>query len=100
MAKSTPGKLNIINRDKFTSFKPSPLFEYKTKKKINAVRLVMVDHDAEYEKQRKRGQQIDISNPEIFVMVHRNRSMVSFPLDLVLILHKIVRIILVSVNLL
>ena len=67
MAKSTPGKLNIVNRDKFISFKPSPLFEYKTKKKINAVRLVMVDHDAEYEKQRKRGQQIDISNPEIFV---------------------------------
>ena len=67
MAKSTPGRLNIVNRDKFHSFKPSPITPYKVKRTIKAVRVSMVDHDAEYERLRKLKQQIDITSPEIFV---------------------------------
>ena len=67
MSKTTPGRLNIVNRDKFITFKPSPIIPYKTKRKITAVRVKMVDHDEVYEKLRKRNQQIDITSPEIFV---------------------------------
>ena len=61
------GKLNIVNRDKFPNFQKSPIIPYKTKKRIKSVRVVMVDHDAEYEKLRKAGKTMLITNPEIYV---------------------------------
>lgn len=67
MGKSSPGKLNIKNRDDFLTFQKSPMTSYRTKKKINAVRLVMVDHDAEYKRLKKLGRQIDITSAEIYV---------------------------------
>lgn len=67
MSKSHTGRLNIINRDKFPNFQPSPVLEYRTKKRIKSVRAIRVDHDRDYEEAKKKGIQIDITSSDIFV---------------------------------
>ena len=61
------GKLNIINRDRYHSFMKSPVTTYQTNKKVESVRFKMISHDEKYEEQKKKGIQIDITNPEIYV---------------------------------
>ena len=59
-------RLNIINRDSFPNFQPSPVVKYKVKRRIKSVRLEMLSHDEEYKKLRDSGFVLDITNPEIY----------------------------------
>ena len=61
------GRLNIVNRDKFPMFKPSPMIPYRTKKRIKSVRIKPVDHEAKYERLKKAGLNIDITSSDIYV---------------------------------
>lgn len=61
------GHLNIVNRDDFPNFVPSPIIPYQTKKRIKSVRLKMVNHDKKYEELKKKGLTAEITNPEIYV---------------------------------
>lgn len=61
------GRINIVNRDGYRTFKPSPIAHYLTKTKINGVKLSMIDHEKVYEAQKKRGMTIDITSPDIYV---------------------------------
>ena len=67
MGKNQPGRLNIVNRDEYHSFQRSPIIPYRIKKRIKSVKLVMVDHDAEYARLKKQGRQLDITSSDIFV---------------------------------
>ncbi|MCM1230063.1 MAG: hypothetical protein NC489_08020 [Ruminococcus flavefaciens] len=58
--------LNIVNRKQYTTFVPSPLTEYKTKIRINAVWLGRFDIDEWYYRLKEKNLAIDITNPEIF----------------------------------
>lgn len=60
-------RLNIVNRDEFPTFEPSPKSVYRTKRKVKSVKLKMISHDEVYKKQKAKGTQIDIINPEIYV---------------------------------
>jgi len=61
------GKLNIINRDDYPIFVPSPVETYKTKTRIKSLRFKRVSPDEHYKKLKERGDNIDITNPEILV---------------------------------
>lgn len=61
------GKLNIVNRDEFPMFQPSPVIPYRTKKRIKAVRIKKIDHEAKYAALKKAGLNIDITSAEIYV---------------------------------
>lgn len=61
------GRINIVNRDSYRTFKPSPIAHYLTRTKINGVKLSMIDHEKVYEAQKKRGITIDITSPDIYV---------------------------------
>ena len=61
------GKLNIKNRDAYKCFIPSPIEHYKTPTKIKSVRFVRSSPDEKYRKLKKKGLNIDITNPEIYV---------------------------------
>ena len=67
MSKSTEGRLNIVNRDKYRKFKDSPIIPFNMDRKITSVHMKMVDHDRVYKNLKEKGIQIDISNPEILV---------------------------------
>ena len=67
MSKLPEGRLNIINRDDYPTFQPSPIIPYRSKKRITAVRLERVDHDKEYARLKKLGRKIDVTSAEIFV---------------------------------
>lgn len=61
------GKINIVNRDSYPQFKPSPITHYRTKTRIKSLQLKMISHDKRYKELKKRGLNIDITNPEIYV---------------------------------
>ena len=61
------GKLNIKNRDAYKCFIPSPIEHYETPTKIKSVRFVRSSPDEKYRKLKKKGLNIDITNPEIYV---------------------------------
>lgn len=65
--KEHTGKLNIINRETYPCFQPSPIMDYKIKKRITSFRFQMISHDEVYEELKKQGLNIDITNPEIYV---------------------------------
>lgn len=65
--KQVKGRLNIVNRDSYRSFLPSPIIEYKMDRKITKVRIKRIAHDEVYEDLRAKGLQIDITSPEILV---------------------------------
>lgn len=67
MAETQTRRLNIINRDDFPNFKPSPVVPYKVKKKITSVQIRMRSHDEYYEELKEKGLAINITNPEIYV---------------------------------
>ena len=64
--KSVKGRLNIVNRDEYAQFLPSPVAKYRVKKRITSVKLKMISHDARYAELKKRGLNIDITSPEIY----------------------------------
>lgn len=59
--------LNIVNRDTYKKFLNSPIIDFEMDRRITAVHMKMVDHDAKYAELKKLGLQIDITNPEILV---------------------------------
>lgn len=61
------GKLNIVNRDEYHQFQPSPITHYKTKTKIKALRFKRISHDAKFKNIRSSGLSMEITNPEIYV---------------------------------
>lgn len=61
------GRLNIVNRDEYQCFVPSPIEHYHTPTKINSVRLQKISPDEKYAQLKKKGLNIDISCPEIYV---------------------------------
>lgn len=61
------GKLNIVNRDTYPAFKPSPTITYMTSVNINRVYLRRINHDKRYKELKEAGLNIDITNPEIYV---------------------------------
>lgn len=65
--KSVPGRLNIINRDQFPTFVPSPIIQYPIKKRITAVRPTMIDHEEKYRIAKEKGLPVDITSSEIFI---------------------------------
>lgn len=60
-------RLNIVNRDTYPLFVPSPIETYPTKTRVKSLRFRRVSPDEKYERLKKRGLNIDISNPEITV---------------------------------
>ena len=66
------GKLNIVNRDTYKQFMPSPLTHYKVSTKITGLRVVRISPDREYKELKKRHMNIDITDPRIYVS--RNRK--------------------------
>lgn len=67
MSKQTPGRLNIVNRDEFPVFQPSPVIPYKIKRRIKSVKMKMVDHEEKYRKAKEAGLPVDVVNSDIFV---------------------------------
>lgn len=67
MAKSSPGRLNIVNRDEFPVFVPSPIIKYPIKQRIKAVVPTMVDHEEKYRIAKEKGLPVDITSSEIFI---------------------------------
>lgn len=61
-----PGRLNIVNRDTYKQFLPSPLTEYRVKTRIKSLRFERISPDAEYKIMKKKGLNIDITNPKIY----------------------------------
>ncbi|MCM1231732.1 MAG: hypothetical protein NC489_16565 [Ruminococcus flavefaciens] len=61
------GTLNIVNRDTYPLFVPSPVEVYPTKTRVSSVRFKKVSPDEKYERLKKKGLNIDISNSEITV---------------------------------
>lgn len=61
------GRLNIMNRDAYKCFVPSPIEHYDTPTKIKSVRFVRSSPDEKYRQLKKKGLNIDITNPEIYV---------------------------------
>lgn len=61
------GKLNIVNRDSYPQFVPSPIMHYYTKTRINGVWFEKISHDDRYKELKEKGLNIDITNPELFV---------------------------------
>lgn len=66
MSKEHTGRLNIINRDAYPQFQPSPLTHYRVKTRIKSLRFVRISPDAEYKILKKKGLNIDITNPKIY----------------------------------
>lgn len=62
----TQGRLNIVNRDEYPQFMPSPHTHYKIKTRIKSLRMIRVSPDEEYKKLKKRNQNIDITDPRIY----------------------------------
>lgn len=60
------GRLNIVNRDEYRCFQPSPIEHYKVKSVIKSVHFDHISHDERYRKLKERGLNIDIVNPEIY----------------------------------
>lgn len=67
MANKSPGRLNIVNRDTFPNFQPSPIVDYHVKTKIKEVHIDMVSHEDNYKKLKELGRPIDVTNSEIYV---------------------------------
>ena len=61
------GRINIVNRDEYHAFVPSPIEEYKSNTQIKSVRFEMFSHDEEYERLRKKGSAFLITSPELYV---------------------------------
>lgn len=66
-SKEWGGRLNIVNRDDFPNFRPSPIMKYRKKYRIKHVRYKKIDHDAKYERLKKLGLTGEITNSEIYV---------------------------------
>ena len=62
MSKQTPGRLNIVNRDEFPVFQPSPVIPYKIKRRIKSVKMKLVDHEEKYRKAKEAGLPVDVVN--------------------------------------
>ena len=62
-----PGRLNIVNRNKYKTFQNSPIIPFKTDRRLKAVKLERICHDEVYADLKAKGLQIDITNPEILV---------------------------------
>ena len=67
MSEKKKGRLNIVNRNSYKCFQPSPIIPFKMNRKITAVRIERVCHDEVYADLKEKGLQIDITNPEILV---------------------------------
>lgn len=61
------GKLNIVNRESYPTFQPSPVVHYLTRTKIKSVHFEMIDHDKVYEALKATGQVLDVTSPEIYI---------------------------------
>ena len=60
------GRLNIKNRDEYSLFVPSPIEHYRTTTRIKSVRFERISQDEVYRELKKKGLNIDITNPEIY----------------------------------
>lgn len=61
------GKINIINREEYGTFKPSPRAHYLTKTKINRTKVRMIDHEKVYKALAKQGNLVDVTSSEIYI---------------------------------
>lgn len=61
------GRLNIVNRDTYPLFVPSPIEYYPTTTRVKSLRFKKVSPDEKYERLKKKGLNIDICNSEITV---------------------------------
>lgn len=61
------GKLNIVNRDTYRTFIPTPKPSYYTKRRIKSVHLDRMSHDEYFEELCAQGKEIVIDNPEYMV---------------------------------
>lgn len=73
-------RLNVINRDKYVAFMPSPLTEYKINRRIKSVTMEKFDIDEWYYRLKEAGLAIDITNPEIFENGKRPKDGIFSPL--------------------
>lgn len=61
------GRLNIVNRDEYPLFVPSPVERYRMNSRITSVRLERFSQDERYKVLKEQGLTFDIDNPEIYV---------------------------------
>ena len=64
--KMPPGQINIVNRDTYQPFMPSPETHYPIRRRVKSVAFRRFSIDERYEKLRKKGLTIMIDNPEIY----------------------------------
>lgn len=62
----TNGRLNIVNRDAFPTFKPSPKDAYPVTCRIKSVRFKRFSMDEKHDELAKKNQAIEISSSEIY----------------------------------
>ena len=74
------GRLNIINRAQYETFQNSPIIPCRMDRRISSTSIRRVSHDEIYKKLKKRGLQIDITNPEILVNGRRPLDGIFSPL--------------------
>lgn len=67
MSEEHSGKLNIVNRNTYLNFQPSPKTKYRSKTRIKRLTINKIDHDKRYEELKARGLTAEITNPEIYV---------------------------------
>ena len=67
LPKIEPHKLNIVNRDEFPCFKPSPRDPYKIKKRVKSVKFVQTSHDDKFKELKKKHQDFLVTSHEILV---------------------------------
>ena len=67
MSEEHSGKLNIVNRDTYLNFQPSPKTKYRSKTRIKRLTINKIDHDKRYEELKTKGLTAEITNPEIYV---------------------------------
>ena len=60
-------RLNIVNRDEYPTFQPSPVVQYMTSVNIKRTYLRMINHEKKYKALKDAGLNIDITNSEIYV---------------------------------
>lgn len=66
-ATETTHTINIVNRDDYPLFVPTPVEHFKVKRRITGVEVQKISFDEMYENLKAEGRQVDIRSPELFV---------------------------------
>ena len=64
---SKPHRINIVNRDEYKTFVPSPVEKYQTRIRIKKAGFERFSYDDDYKELKRKGLAIEISCPDVYV---------------------------------